>query len=222
MAIAQTRDKHATIAYSSRLSQYAASRTLYALALEDKAPAFIKKCTKSGVPLPATIITGVFGLLGFMCVTDGTSTVIFNWLYAISSITGLIAWSVILGAYLRFYQGLKYHGIDRNTLPYKAPFQPYASIIGFIFVNLVILFNGFTFFLAGNWDTSGFISAYVSLPIFVAFYAFWKIYKRTKWVKISEMDFVTGRKELDEMDMEQKELYGGPLTIWGKIGDWLF
>lgn len=137
---------------------YAASRTLYALSLEGKAPRFIRKCTKSGVPIWATIITGLFGLLAFLNVRDGTTATVFNWLYNISSITGLIAWSVILLSYIRFYYGLKRAGIDRNTLPYKAPLQPYASIFGFIFVNLVLLFAGFTYFLEGNWDTSSFIA----------------------------------------------------------------
>lgn len=137
---------------------YAASRTLYALSLEGKAPRFIRKCTKSGVPIWATIITGLFGLLAFLNVRDGTTATVFNWLYNISSITGLIAWSVILLSYIRFYYGMKRAGIDRNTLPYKAPLQPYASIFGFIFVNLVLLFAGFTYFLEGNWDTSSFLA----------------------------------------------------------------
>lgn len=61
-----------------------------------------------------------------------------SWLVNISSITGLITWDIILFTYLRFYKGLAYHGIDRDTLPYKAPFQPYATWFG-LFVRLLFV-----------------------------------------------------------------------------------
>lgn len=106
---------------------YASSRTLYALALEGKAPAFIRRCTKAGLPIWALSITSLFGLLGFMTVSNGTGTKVFNWLYNLTSITGLITWMVILGSYLRFYYALKRQGISRADFPYKAPFQPWLS-----------------------------------------------------------------------------------------------
>ena len=42
---------------------YASSRTLYALAVEGKAPAFLRRCTKGGLPVWCVGITGLFGLL---------------------------------------------------------------------------------------------------------------------------------------------------------------
>jgi amino acid transporter len=57
----------------------------------------------------------------------------------------------------------------------------------------------------------------ISLPIFVAFYLFWKLFKKTKWVRLDEMDFMTGRRELDEMDREEQDKYSKPTSIWGKI-----
>lgn len=40
----------------------------------------------------------------------------FTYLYDISAVSAIIAWIVILGTYLRFYQGLKERGISRDTL----------------------------------------------------------------------------------------------------------
>jgi amino acid transporter len=42
---------------------YASSRTLYALALEGKAPRFLRMCTKGGLPVWCVAVTGLFGLL---------------------------------------------------------------------------------------------------------------------------------------------------------------
>lgn len=57
----------------------------------------------------------------------------------------------------------------------------------------------------------------ISLPIFALFYGFWKVFKRSKWVTLDEMDFMTGRRELDAMDRDEQEKYAKPTTIWGKI-----
>lgn len=63
----------------------------------------------------------------------------------------------------------------------------------------------------------------ISIPIFFVFYLGWKIVKRTKYVRLSEMDFVTGRRELDELCIEQEMLYGDDdKGVWGKIKGFLF
>jgi amino acid permease len=66
-------------------------------------------------------------------------------------------------------------GIDRESFPYVAPFQPWLSYFGFVFLSLVILFNGYTVFLSGNWNTDDFIVGYISLPIFIVFWLGWKV-----------------------------------------------
>ncbi|KAG8773013.1 hypothetical protein FRC12_002778 [Ceratobasidium sp. 428] len=201
---------------------YASSRTLYALALEHKAPAFLRKCTKGGLPVWCVLITGLFGVLAYLNAGSQTAVTVFNWLYNISSITGLITWLVILCSYLRMYYGLKKQGLSRDDFPYKAPFQPYASWFGAIFVFLVLLFNGFTVFLRGNWDVSTFLAAYICLPIFGLFYLYWKIVKRTKWVRLEDMDFVTGRRELDDMHEQEVAKFKAPKGFLQRLWDWMF
>ncbi|CAE6462165.1 unnamed protein product [Rhizoctonia solani] len=201
---------------------YASSRTLYALAVEGQLPRFLRRCTKDGLPVWAVFVTSLFGVLGYMNAGSATTVTVFNWLYNISSITGLISWLVILVAYLRMYYGLKRQGLSRDEFPYIAPFQPYASWFGAIFVSLVILFNGFTIFLAGNWDVSSFVTAYICLPVFGLLWAGWKFFKGSRWVRLDEMDFVTGRSELEKMDAEQSALYKPPHGLWARLWDWMF
>lgn len=95
---------------------YAASRTLYALALAHQAPGIFRKCTKNGLPIWALIATSCFGPLAYMSAGAGGAEKAFGYLYDISAVSIILAWLVILGTYSRFYHGLKYHGIDRNTL----------------------------------------------------------------------------------------------------------
>jgi len=199
---------------------YASSRTLYGLACAGQAPRFLRKCTKSGLPIWCVFITSLAGVLAYMNVSTNGGTV-FAWFVNITSITGLITWDIILITYVRFYKGLAYHGIDRDTLPYKAPFQPYASYFGIFFINLIIFFNGFQVFLAGSWNVNTFITAYICLPIFLIFYLGWKIAKRPKFVRIQDMDFTTGRRELNEMDEEESAKYVEPKGAVAKIWDWI-
>jgi len=199
---------------------YAASRTLYGLACAGQAPRFLRKCTKKGLPVWCVFITSLAGLLAFLNVNTNGGTV-FAWFVNITSITGLITWDIILITYIRFHKGLAYHNINRDDLAYKAPLQPYASYFGAFFITIILIFNGFEVFLSGLWNVDTFITAYICLPIFLVFYLFWKIYKRPKFVSIPDMDFTTGRRELNEMDAEETAKYVEPKGFVGKLWDWL-
>lgn len=43
--------------------------------------------------------------------------------------------------------GLKAQGKSRDDLPYKSPFQPYASWFALIFASIVVFFKGFDTFM---------------------------------------------------------------------------
>jgi yeast amino acid transporter len=57
---------------------FCASRVLYGLALERKAPRFLTKCTKSGVPIYCVLVTLAIALLAFMQVSNN-SAVVLGW-----------------------------------------------------------------------------------------------------------------------------------------------
>ena len=139
---------------------FASSRTLYGLAVDGRAPGVSRKCTKSGVPIYATGVTFFFGFLGYLTIGDSASTGS-SWLSSLGATTGLTAWASILLAYLRFHFGLRAQGISRDSLPYKAPLQPYLSFFCLTMMVLIICFNGYTFFLRERWNTNSFIVSYI-------------------------------------------------------------
>jgi yeast amino acid transporter len=75
---------------------------------------------------------------------------------------------------------MKVQGIDRNTLPWKAPWQPYTAWFGGIGSIIITLVAGFPVFLKGNWKTADFVASYVGIPIFIVPIIAWKLYHRTK------------------------------------------
>ncbi|EER27172.1 hypothetical protein D8B26_005714 [Coccidioides posadasii str. Silveira] len=176
---------------------YTGSRYLYALAQNRHAPRFLLKCSKSGVPIYCVLITALISLLTYLSTTAG-SNVVFVWFQNLTTIASLFTWCSICVAYIKFHNALKAQGVDRDTLIFRSPFQPYVAWISLIFFSIIIVFNGFYAFLPFN--TRSFITAYVGIPIYFGLYVFWKIFKRTKAVAASEADIFTGKAALDAVE----------------------
>jgi amino acid permease len=104
---------------------FCATRSLYGLAIEGRAPKALRYCTKSGVPLVCFAIVMVFPCLAFLQVSNG-SNVVLGWLINLVTAGGVINYWVMCVTYIFFYRACKAQALDRNTLPYKGWFQPYS------------------------------------------------------------------------------------------------
>ncbi|KAA1137658.1 hypothetical protein PGTUg99_021368 [Puccinia graminis f. sp. tritici] len=186
---------------------YAGSEVLFSLYYYENetgplAPRCFSRRARNGALFVGIGITAVFGLLAYIS-TKGSlqrANEVYEHFSRMSSISVLMTWWSILLTYIRFYHGVsKKVGIDRNMFVYKAPYQPWLSYFGFAMITLIVIFNGFEVFLRGEWSTSKFISAYISLLIFTLCFIWWKISQRTRFVKLDQMDFETGRSELNPL-----------------------
>jgi yeast amino acid transporter len=129
---------------------YISSRALYGLYNRGQAPSFVGKTRADGLPWVCVAIGAAFSLLSFLAGARGQAGVVFNYFANMTSICGMITWSCILFIFIRWQKGLAVHGIDRNTLAYKAPFQPYLTYYGFALTIVVILLGGFSAFSKSN------------------------------------------------------------------------
>lgn len=146
-----------TAAFSAGNSYvYCASRSLYGLALEGKAPKVLLRCTSKGVPIYCVLFVLAIGLLGFLQVSNNAAKVL-QWFVNLVTASQLINYSVICVTYLRFYAALKAQGVDRDKLPYKGWFQPYAGWFGLAGTFIMTFVGGYTVFLPGNWDVPTFL-----------------------------------------------------------------
>ncbi|KAF7557487.1 hypothetical protein G7046_g6040 [Stylonectria norvegica] len=178
---------------------YSGSRVLYSMALNDQAPKWFRITNKYGVPWVAVLFTWCFGLLAFLNVSNSGATV-FAWFMNISTISGYIAWIVVMITYLRFRRAMEFNGL-LDTLTYRGGLQPYATYFALFMISLLTLTNGFSLFVKGNWNTSSFIAAYITLPIFLALYLGHKVWFRTPLcIRTSNIDCITGKKEMDELE----------------------
>ncbi|WPH02405.1 Hypothetical protein R9X50_00526800 [Acrodontium crateriforme] len=196
---------------------YTGSRYLFALAQNRQAPRFLLKCTKTGVPIWCVLITASISLLTFLTVSD-SSSVVFGWFQTLTTITSIITWVSILIAFIQFRKALKAQGVNLDTdLVFKSKFQPYTAYISLGFFCVILLFNGWHVFTKGNWDPQSFVTAYAPTPIFIAFFIFWKIFKRTKFVNPAEADIWSGKAALDAEVWEDQQ----PRNLLEKIWFWI-
>jgi len=175
---------------------YSGSRVLYSMAANGQAPAIFAKTNRRGVPWPAVLVTWLFGCLAYLNVSQGGAQV-FLWLMNLSTISGYIAWIIVMITYLRFRKALVVQGL-LDTLPFRTPGQPYATWVVLVIVSLLTITNGFQTF--APWNYKDFLAAYITIPAFLLLYLGHKAVKRTPWARSAEnIDVITGKKEMDDL-----------------------
>lgn len=194
---------------------FTASRILYGLALRGQAPRVFAYTTKKGLPLTAVLAASVFPWLAFLTISNGANTV-FNWFVNLSTVGGFFAWLGINATYIGFYRGLKAQGIDRTKFSYYSRLQPFPAIWAVFWLTILIIINGYDGFW--NFTASGFLTAYINVPLVIALFVGWKIGKKTHWWKPEEMDFVTGIPTMEETEFPVDP----PTTFLAKVADKLF
>jgi amino acid transporter len=175
---------------------YTGSRYLYALAQSRQAPQFLLKCNKKGVPIYCVGITAAVSLLTFMTLSEGGSNV-FLWFSSLVTTANLFTWCCISVAYIKFKKALEAQGVDRDTLVFKSPFQPFAAWFALIYFSFILIFSNFSVFTKGKFNVTDFLTSYIGIPIFFIFFFGWKLIKRTKPHKASEVDLYTGKAAID-------------------------
>lgn len=146
-----------TAAFSAGNSYvYCASRSLFGLALEGKAPKFLTVCLRNGVPIYSVAVVLLISLLSFLQVSQGSATVL-AWFVSLVTASQLINYSVMCFTYICFFRALRAQGIDRASLPYRGYLQPYAAYYGLVATFVMAWMGGYTVFLPGNWKVPSFL-----------------------------------------------------------------
>ncbi|GEQ69531.1 hypothetical protein JCM33374_g3203 [Metschnikowia sp. JCM 33374] len=205
---------------------YVSSRTLYSLALQHKAPGFLKKCNRYGTPYYAVLVAVIPGLLSFTTMSQ-KATVVFQNLTSLVSSSGVFVWFSMCLTYIRFYYGLKRRpdimSRDDKSYPYRSAFQPYSAFFGLFGTSVILLSMGYVVFLKGSWNTWFFFSSYGTLIFFVVLYVGHWIIKGTTICSLEALDFDSGRREKDIYIWDGGKEYNlrKVKDLTHKIVDWL-
>jgi hypothetical protein len=141
---------------------YCATRSLYGMALEGRAPRFLQYCTKNGVPLYCFIVTMIFPCLSFLQVSSGSAKVL-NWLINLITAGEIITYIVMSVTYICFWRACKAQGLDRKSLPYYGRFQPYCAFLGLAWMIMIVTCYGYSSF--APWDVQNFFIYYAMVIV---------------------------------------------------------
>ncbi|WP_034528194.1 amino acid permease [Secundilactobacillus oryzae] len=173
---------------------YASSRMLYSLAVQGYASKAFTKTTRTGVPLNAQIMTTVVGALTFIASIAGPK--IYIWLVAASGLTGFIAWLGIALSHFRFRRAFIKQGHHISELKYHAKLFPIGPIFALILCLLIIVGQDLDAFTNFNWQQISI--TYLSVPIFIGLYSYYKIRYRTKLISLEKIDLSHTFERLDK------------------------
>ncbi|MFS0873506.1 amino acid permease [Paenibacillus xylanilyticus] len=169
---------------------YASSRVLYALARDGKAPRFLGRLNKKGIPMNALLVTTAVGMLAFLASLFGDG-IVYTWLLNASGMCGFITWLGIAISHYRFRRAYVAQGRDLKDLPYRARWFPFGPIFAFVLCIIVIIGQNYQAFTGDQIDWSGALVAYLSVPLFLILWLGYKWIKKTKVVPLQECDFTT-------------------------------
>jgi amino acid transporter len=187
------------------------NQNLYGLALEGRAPKFLRKCTKNGVPIYCFLIVMCFPFLSFLQLSNGSNQVLL-WLVNLITAGGVIDFIVMCVTYLCFYRACKVQGIDRKSLPYTGWFQPYGAWIALGWMVFIVMTYGYSAF--SPWNTSTFFTYYTMVLIAPVLFVFWKVLKKTSFVRPEDVDLVW---EAPIIDAYEASFYEKPLGFWTEM-----
>ncbi|CUB09077.1 Lysine-specific permease [Bacillus cereus] len=164
---------------------YASTRMLWVLAKEGKAPRFLTKVSKNGIPINALILTALVGALAFFSSFLGEGRV-FMWLLNSSGLSGFIAWAGIAISHYRFRKAYIVQGGDVNKLPYKAKWYPFAPIASIVLCIIVIIGQKYEIFIGKEVSWENLLMTYIGLPIFFVVWFGYKWKNKTKIIALQE------------------------------------
>ncbi|KAL3957088.1 hypothetical protein ACCO45_007666 [Purpureocillium lilacinum] len=194
---------------------YGGSRTLTALAQQGYAPKLFTYIDKSGRPLPSVIVLILFGFVAFVSLSASGPTV-FDWLQALSGLAALFTWGSVCLAHIRFRKAWKYHGHTLDEIPFKAAGGVYGSYLGLFLCIIVLIAQFYTAVAAppgkpGVGTAESFFKQYLAAPVVIAFWLIGYLWKREGWLRTSQMDVDTGRRELD---WDEINAYRAKVAAW--------
>jgi AAT family amino acid transporter len=77
-------------------------------------------------------------------------------------------------------------------LPFKNWTYPYGPILAVVLNIVLVLVQGWSAF-SPSFAAVDFVSYYIEIPVMIIMFIAWKLFKRTHFVRLDEMDLVSDR-----------------------------
>ena len=163
---------------------YASTRMLYSQAREGYAWKIFGIVNKRGIPIYGLLGTTVVGVLVWLTQFIGAEA--YNYLISASGLCGFIAWLGIAVSHYRFRRAFLAQGHQLSELKYHALLFPFGPIFAFILCLVVIVGQNIDAFVKLDW--SNILITYMSLPIVIILYLYYKLRYGSKLIPLDQVD----------------------------------
>ncbi|MCL1896607.1 MAG: amino acid permease [Clostridiales bacterium] len=180
-------------------TMYIASRLVYSMAQDKRAPKAFGLTSKRGVPVWGVIMTAAVACISFLASPNGDS-VVYTWLYNATGLTGFITWLGICISHLRFRGAFKSQGKSLNELQFKAKLYPAGTIIALAICIFVIMGQAYWSVSSEGIDWYGMLVAFVGLPIAIVLWLVYKYKNKVKMIPLKDIDLAGGSVEKEEAE----------------------
>lgn len=209
-------------------SFYSSSRILLCLSEIGYAPKFFQYVDRQGRPLYAMIVGALVGCICFVSASSAEESV-FTWLMAVSGLSQLFTWTNICISHVRFRKAMQVQNRSIGELGFRSQVGVWGSYYG-IFMMILVFIGQFwvALFPVGGTDgadAENFFANYLAMPVFLALYFGFKIWKKDwrLYIPASEIDLISHRKIFDEEILKQEDeeykIKMKHASIWVKLSN---
>lgn len=204
-------------------SVFGSSRTLAALAEQGQAPRVFAYVDRRGRPLVAILAASTVGLLAYLADVEAHASV-FDWLLAISGLSTIFTWASTCLAHIRLRRAWRHHHRSVADMAFRAQAGVLGSWVGLVcnvFVLVVQVWVSVSPLEAPGEEPLGtrervynFFVLCLALPVVLVFWLGHKLWYRTSYVRVEDMDIDTGRRDFGRLGiikaMEEEERQSWP------------
>ncbi|KHN96076.1 amino acid permease [Metarhizium album ARSEF 1941] len=169
-------------------SIYVGGRLLYTLAVQRQAPGVFGKLSVRKVPWVGVLTTALASGLCFGSSHLGAGQ-LWVWLQNLIGVSSQVNWAAIGITSIRFRSALKLQN-KTHLLPFRNWTYPAGPWLCVILNAFIILIQGWSCF-SPRFNGISFVSFYIQLPVMAVLFVGWKVWKRTAWVALIDMDLDT-------------------------------
>ena len=111
-------------------------------------------------------------------------------------------------AHIRFRKAMKVQGQNIDEIPFQAILGIWGSYFG-LFFSILCVIAQFIIAVApigSPPNANDFFTNMLALPVVIVMYVGWKLFKKTEFVRLGEIDLITGRREMDLAAAKAEEL----------------
>lgn len=185
---------------------YLATKAMCDLSLKQRAPAFLSRSNRRGVPIYAL---GICSLLATLAYVSVVSNVVQVFAYFVDTVTmlGLLTWISILITHVSFVRARKAQGIPNDALIFRARFGlpgTWLALCLCLFISSTMVFKAFSFESERRvFDYRSVVASYAGVPLYIALFSGYKLVVKSKSVTAKEVDLWTGKQNAPRQGMEE-------------------